>query len=422
MFTVTYDVIAAGFSNITIIEDSTISNGSTGKQVIHSTISSTYGTPTVKPDFTIKADPTDFSMTLAASHNVTESVTITLTSIDNFTGTATFSAKATLQVSVSPTQVFLPINGTAETTLTVSASNTTTSTVYYITVNATIGSTSHSKILSALVTPIPDFVMSVLPSLLKIHATNSGSSVITIDTQSGYSGSVHLKMDVPSVPGLTASLGATDLTISPKQPATTIFGIRIPASAYPFKYLINITASSSQSTHQPFTITVRPPSPDFDFQVAASSYVVQAGKSLTVTLNTTSLNYFKGQLFFLASSFSGIKSTFTRSSLALDYGPSYPTNVDYGNSSSSRMTITTDAFLSPGNHNINVTALGTTFLGVPVNHSIILTVTVIPIPAQRVILGLPPVTYFGVIGALWAGLFGFAIREIRKPKQKRFLD
>ncbi len=419
LFTITYHVTGNGYSDINIFGDK-ISNGSTGA-VSHTTTFSAYGTKPIRPDFTIAANPADIAITLSQSKNVTENATIILTSFDNFTGMASFSVSTALPVSFNPDHVTLPKNGTTTSTIMITATNSTASTQYFVNATATIGSRSHSIILTVTVNPVPDFVMSVLPSLLKVHATNSGSSIVTLDTQSGYSGPVHLRLDVPKVPGLTASLGATDFQISPGQPATTVFAVRTPASEFPFKYQINITASSSHSTHNPFIITVKPPSSDFNFQIGAPSYVIQAGKSLTITLNSTSVDYFRGHLFFLASSLSGIKSTFTRPSVALDYGTFAISRIDYGNSSSSQMTISTDANLSPGIHNINVTALGTTFLGVPVNHSIIVTVTIVVGQAVLSILSLPPITYFGTLGVLWVAVIGAAIREMRRPKPKRFL-
>jgi hypothetical protein len=86
------------------------------------------------------------------------------------------------------------------------------------------------------------------------------------------------------------------------------------------------------------------------------------------------------------------------------------------------MTVSTDAFLALGFHSINVTALGTTFLGDPVNHSAIINVKIIPATGILTILGLHPLVYFGIVGTLWAGLIGVAVKEIRKPKPKRFLS
>ncbi len=408
LFTVSYDVVAAGFSNITILAD-TISNGSKGG-VVHTTISATYGTPVVKPDFFIGANPADLVLTLAVSHNVSQTSTITLTSIDNFTGTANLSAKATLQTTLSAKQVTLPKNGTSTFTITVWANSATTSTQYYVNLTAVIGTKSHSLLITVQVNPAPDFLISVSPSVLEIPATGYGLSAVTIDTQTSFSGQVHLKLDVPSGP--VAWLDATDFTISPGQPASTLFNVRTPSSDFPFKYLINITASSpSSTTHTPFTITVKPPKPDFSFQIASPDFVVQAGQSRTFTISTASVNYFKGQIFLLASTLSGINEKFSRQSLALEYG----------NSSTSLMTVSTDAFLALGFHSINVTALGTTFLGDPVNHSVIINVKIIPATSILTILGLHPLVYFGIVGTLLAGLIGVAVKEIRKPKPKRFL-
>lgn len=410
LFTITYNVTGFGFSNISIFDD-TIPNGR--GPVSHTTLPGTFGSQTTRPDLTIGATPTDLVLTLSRSYTVSINATIAVTSIDNLAGPVRLSAKSALSVSLYPSSVMVVANATSYSTLMVLAANTTQSTRYFVNVTATIGSISSWQILSILVEPPPDFVMSVTPSILKIHETNSGTSIITLDTQTGFSGSIHLKMDVPPVPGLIASLGATDLSISPGQPATTLFAVRTPPSDFPFKYLINITASStSASTHPPLVITVRSPSPDYTFLVGTASYVVQAGQSRTFTLNATSVDYFRGQLFLVASSLSGIREVFSRSSISLDFG----------NSSTTLMTITTDSFLALGNHVINVTSLGNYFLGTPVNHSIMITITVVSGSVAGTILGLQPTAYFGILGALWLGLIGVAIKEFRKEKPKRFLS
>jgi hypothetical protein len=125
----------------------------------------------------------------------------------------------------------------------------------------------------------------------------------------------------------------------------------------------------------------------------------------------TSLDYFKGQLFLLATSLSGAKEVFSRPSVALEFG----------NSTTSTLTITTDLGLEPGNHMITLTALGTTFLGASVTHSINMTLTVIQAMLPTTILGIQPLAYFGVIGILSILVIGAAIK-IRKPKPKRILS
>jgi hypothetical protein len=287
---------------------------------------------------------------------------------------------------------------------------------YVITVTASSNGFPQTTTITVNTFETPDFIFGASPSKLKVHATSSGSSIITVAADRGFYGSVHLKMDVPSIPGLIAYLGATDfVNVSENHPGSTVFSVRTPPSDVPFVYQINITASSQWSTHLPFPIFVVSPPPDYSFQIGASSFVVQAGQSRTFTLNATSVDYFKGQLYLLASSLSGIKEVFSRS----------PIHLDFTNSSTTLMTITTDPFLTPGNHYINVTALGTTFLGAlgpQVNHSLIVTVTIPAVAASRTIFGLQPLAYFGIVGVLWLGLIGAAVKEIRRPKQKRFLS
>lgn len=423
LFTITYHVVGSStYSPIHILSE-VIPDGA-NPPVSVQTEDGIYGVPPGQ-GFKLTASPNATSIRIG-SPNATSTqkesrvnVTVTVSSFGGYSGVVYLTLKSSqsglllslnvTSVSVLPSQAsYVNLNVTSDPAY---SKYNQTGTVR-ITVTGTSSGLPETTIVSINVLPPPDFVMGVSPSLLKIHATNSGSSIITLDTQSGFSGSIHLRMDVPPVPGLRASLGATDLTISPGQPAMTVFAVRTPPSDLPFVYLINITASSQSLTHNPFQIIVRSPSPDFGFQVGGSGFVVQAGQSRSFTLNMTSVDYFRGQLFFLASSFSGIKEAFTRSSVALTLG----------NSSTSLMTITTDAYLAPGNHDINVTVLGTTFLGVQVNHSQIITITVIEGPVSKTILGVQPPIYFGIVGVLWLGIIGAAVREIRRPKPKRFLS
>jgi hypothetical protein len=407
LFTITYKVVGLGTYSAIHMVNSIFADG-TPNPVPSAPQDGLYG---IAPgqDFSLNASPLVLSMGQGFSTNVS----LTISEIGGYSGivniTATTPASG-LSLSLNATSIALSPSPT-NVTLTVTTGLKTNAISYIVTVTGNSGTLSHQKTLTVSVNPPSDFAIGATPSGLKVHATSSGSSIINLVADRGFSGTIHLKMDVPPVLGLVATLAAVDLNISYNNPASTVFSVRTPPSAVPFKYLINITASSQSSTHGPVQIVVTSPSPDFSVQVGTSGYVVQAGQSRIFTLNTTSVDYFKGQIFLLASALSGIKSTFTRPSV----------HLDISNSSTSVLTIVTDAYLSPGNHDINVTALGTTFLGAPVNHSILITVIVIPVPIARTILGLQPVAYFGIVGLLWLGIIGAAVREIRKPKTKRFL-
>src|SRR5438093_12901625 len=107
-------------------------------------------------------------------------------------------------------------------------------------VTATSHRLSHTSIVSISTTDKPDFVIDVSPSVLEIHAASSGSSIISVSTQSDFSSLVRLCLTVPLVPGLNACLGAKDLLISPCRPATTHLDFQTPDSPRPFVYRVTL--------------------------------------------------------------------------------------------------------------------------------------------------------------------------------------
>ena len=196
--------------------------------------------------------------------------------------------------------------------------------------------------------------------------------------------------------------------ISAGRPAATVLDIHTPDSTIPFVYLVNITATSQSSSHM-LTIVVKPPSPDFSFLLTSAESVVQAGESGTFTLTMTSIDYFKGQLNLSASPTYWASEVFSRPEVVLDFG----------NSSTSTMTLTTDLNSAPGDHNVTLTALGTTILGTSVTHVIVLVVTITQLQSSKTILGLQPLTFLGIIGALCLVPIVVVVRKVRKLQHGR---
>jgi len=126
----------------------------------------------------------------------------------------------------------------------------------------------------------------------------------------------------------------------------------------------------------------------------------------------TSIDYFKGQLYLFASSQFEFEEVFSPQSIALDFG----------NTLTSIMTLTTNPNSEPGNHNVTLTALGTTFAGANVTRVIVLTVTVTQVPPLNTILSFQPLTYLGVIGALSLATIVLTVREVRRLKHARYLS
>jgi hypothetical protein len=406
LFTINYTIVGSGAFSPLELQNVAFGNG--GASVSVTSQDGQYG---IAPGQNFALTPSTSPVNLVQGSNST--VTLTASSIGGFSGVVTLtntSSTIGLSIYLNSTSIALASGQQASIAVTIIAHNSTPAIEYAITVEGTSSFLFHRSTISVVVATRPDFILAATPSLLKIHATSSGSSAITLLTQSGFSGSIQLSLAVPPVPGLHALLDNQTVTISPDRPAETVFLVETPDPSLPFVYLINITATSRSSSHT-LTIVVQSPSPDFSFLIGGAGYVVQAGQSRSFTLTMTSLDYFKGQLFLLATSLSGAKEVFSRPSVALEFG----------NSTTSTLTITTDLGLKPGNYIITLTALGTTFLGASLTHSINMTLTVIQAMLPTTILGIQPLAYFGVIGILSILVIGAAIK-IRKPKPKRILS
>src|SRR5713101_2814003 len=402
LFTINYTVAGSGsYSPLMIQKAILISNL---KPVSVTTRDGIYGIPPGQ-GFILTIFPESVSIPLGTKTNVT----LNLSSFGGYSGMADLTVETQypgrLLFSFNVTSTSLSPAHSNNVTMTVATDSTYEVSHYTITIMATSNGLSYPATLSISTT---DFTITASPSILKIHATNSGRSIITLDTQSGFSGPIRLVVTKPTVPGLTALLSATNLMISAGRPAATVLDIHTPDSTIPFVYLVNITATSQSSSHM-LTIVVKPPSPDFSFLLTSAESVVQAGESGTFTLTMTSIDYFKGQLNLSASPTYWASEVFSRPEVVLDFG----------NSSTSTMTLTTDLNSTPGDHNVTLTALGTTILGTSVTHVIVLVVTITQLQPSKTILGLQPLTFLGIIGALCLVPIIVAVRKVRKLQHGR---
>src|SRR3989475_7507289 len=407
LLTINYTVIRAGSYSPLRILKAIITNDD--NPVLVTTRDGTYGIPPGQ-GFSLATSPDSARIVIGSKANVT----VTVSSSGGYSGIIDLAKETSnpgLILSLNATRMPLSPNHHDNVTLTIATDKTYQPSQYTITVTATSNGLSHAATVSIFTTDTPDFTLDVSPSILEIHSAASGRSTITLDTQSSFSGSIWLSVTWPAVPGLTVSLGARNLVISPGRSATTALDIHTPDSAIPFVYLVNITATSPSSS-ETISVVVRPPVPDFSFLLGSAEFVVQAGQSLTATLTMTSFDYFKGQLHLYASSGFIAEEVF---------GPPDIT-LDFGNSSTSTMTLTTDVNSAPGNHNVTLTAIGTTFLGASVTHTIVMIVTITQVPPSETILGFQPLTYYGIIGVLSLVAMAAAVGGIRKLRHGRFLS
>lgn len=405
LFTINYTVIRSGSYTPLQILRAVITNNQIPVSV--TTRDGTYGIPHGQ-GFGLTVSPDSPRIVIGSKANVT----LTVSSYGGYSGTIDFTLGTQppgLLLSLNASSIPLSPNSPSNVTLTIATDTTYQASQYTVMVTATSNGVSHTATVSILTTDKPDFILDASPLILQIHATTSGSSLITLHTQSSFSGPIRLRVTVPDVPGLMASLGSTSLMISPGSPATTALDIHTPDSPIPFVYRVNITATSQSSTHT-LTIIVIPPRPDFSFVLSGAGHVIQAGESQTFTLTMTSIDYFKGQVYLFASSRFGFEEVFSPSAIGLDFGKTL----------TSTMTLTSDTNSQPGNHNITITALGTSLSGASMTHVIVLIVTITQIPSSNVVLSLQPSTYLGIIGALSLVTIVLAVREVRKLQRARF--
>jgi PKD repeat protein len=406
LLTINYTVIRAGSYSPLRILKAIITNDD--NPVLVTIRDGTYGIPPGQ-GFSLATSPDSARMVIGSKANVT----VTISSSGGYRGTVdlTLTEKPDpgLILSLNATSTPLSPDHSSNVTLTIAANSTHQTSQHMITVTATSNGLSHAATVSIWTIDTPDFTLDASPLILEIHSADSGRSTITLDTQSGFSGSIRLSVTRPDVPGLTVSLSARNLMISPGRPATTVLDIHTPDSAVPFVYLVNITATSSSSSYT-LTLVVRPPPPDFTFLLASAEFVVQVGQALTSTVRMTSIDYFKGELHLSASPEFGAEEAFSP--------PDIP--LDFGNSSTSIMTLTTDANSPPGSYNVTLTAMGTTLLGASVTHIIVMIVTITQGPPSKTIFGILRLTYYGTIGALGLVAIAAAVSGIRKLRQRRF--
>src|SRR5881628_3397338 len=139
----------------TVIVQAVDSGGLTAIQSHSISVTAPPPPPPPPPDFGLGASPSSLTILCGSSG----SSTITLTSLNGLSGTASLSASIWSSglvlvwptVPVSPSSVMLAANGTATSTLTISTSLLTTPGTYTVTVTATIGSVTRSVSLTVVV-------------------------------------------------------------------------------------------------------------------------------------------------------------------------------------------------------------------------------------------------------------------------------
>ncbi|HZD13139.1 MAG TPA: hypothetical protein VE177_06445, partial [Candidatus Binatus sp.] len=200
-----------------------------------------------------------------------------------------------------------------------------------------------------------------------------------------------------------------------------------------FTYTVIVKATSSDHRVHSIDIPITPPPPEFTFTVSALSLATIPGGSGGLSVNIVSHDYFEGIVYLFATSPSGTRLSYSppKVSICIVQHVACAYRVESG---SSNFTLNADPSLATGTHYVILRAVATTvlfnnqltselgFKTLELTHTLNVTLTVGASTGSggnlgpRTILGLQPLTYFGVIAGLGVALTVAAVREVRRPK------
>ncbi|MFZ0300655.1 MAG: S53 family peptidase [Candidatus Sulfotelmatobacter sp.] len=241
-----------GTSTVTI-------TGTSGSLTATTTVALTVSA-TATPNFTISASPASVTVTQGANGTST----ITITSTGGFNSATTLSASGLptgVTAAFSTNPVTPPANGSATSTLTLTASSSATVGAATVTVTGTSGSTTHSTTIALTVkasSGTKNFTLSLSPSSFTIDERGSVSTTLTVTSVNGFNSAVDLSVnEFPS--GVSATASANPVTPpangSVKVTITWSASRRAPTGTTTIEL---IGTSGSLTNETPVTITVAP--------------------------------------------------------------------------------------------------------------------------------------------------------------------
>ncbi|HYU88744.1 MAG TPA: hypothetical protein VEL52_08670, partial [Candidatus Bathyarchaeia archaeon] len=150
------------------------------------------------PSFLLTVNPS----TLSLEQNASLTSTVNVISVRGFSGTVSLSLFFTdskLPASLSPGSVNVPVNGTAKSTVTVTATNTIGSfNVVIVGIASSHGKTNYASTeLSVQVVSNQDFTITSSPSSIVNTFGSSNTTTITVTSVNGYVGTVSLTVTAP---------------------------------------------------------------------------------------------------------------------------------------------------------------------------------------------------------------------------------
>ena len=289
------------------------------------------------PDFSVSANPSFISIPQSGSAQST----VSLSSIDNFSGNVTLSTSSVLATSFSSSTVNLAAGGSASTTLTIQAQPNTAPGNYYVGITASSGPLFRYTQVNVNVIG-PDFSMIANPYFLTIRQGGSANSTITLTSIDNLEGTADVF--VLSSGPITVSPDGAMVAILPNSTSTTTFKFSTDVNVPPGYYYIDIAASIGSITHDAF-VSIQVTGPDFSIFSNPGSLILQKGTSGTSSVFLNSLDGFNGTV------------TVTLSSFDLNATPANSTvTLSPGGTASITITIQAPQATQPGSYYIQIVA------------------------------------------------------------------
>ena len=293
------------------------------------------------PDFSVSTNPSALSIPQGASGQST----VSLSSIDNFSGNVTLSSSSLLLTSFSTNPVNLAAGGSAITTLTIQAPLNTAPGSYFVGITASSGPlTRYSQVYVNVIGP--DFSIAASPYFLSIPQGGSGNSTISLTSIDNLKGTVNLfaKFSGP----ITVSPNNTTVTLSPNSTSTTTFKFSTGVNVAPGYYYADIAASIGSITHDVY-VSIQVTGPDFSIFSTPGSLTLQRGASGVSTVFLNSLDGFNGTVSMNVTSYGliAIPSNTTQ-------------NLTPGGTASITITIQAPETTPPGSYYVLVQAVSGT--------------------------------------------------------------
>jgi uncharacterized membrane protein len=226
-----------------------------------------------RTDFKLAANP--LQLTIQIGQNSQSQIVVT--SLDGFQGTVSFNVSVSspgLTVSMEHPSVTLSPGQSQNDNLRISATSTSPSGEYIVSVKGTSGLLVHSLNVTVIVPP-SSFSLAANPYLLTVQLGHNSQSQIVVNSLSGFQGVVSFDVSVSS-PGLTVSMEHSSVTLSPGQSQNDNLRVSTTNTSPTGLYVVTVKGTSGLLIRL-LNVTVRVP----DFSVIANPVTLSVPTGFT---------------------------------------------------------------------------------------------------------------------------------------------